>query len=88
MTQSLIPSGKNPAMRTEQSATPMWICGEEFQGRPLNDSGAPRMELARLKDCGEEMLVIYNPTEKTFCDRYTCKEYTAEAIEVRIVDVR
>lgn len=89
MTQSLLNNGiegNNPS--DNMHALPKWICAEDFKARPENKSGTPRMELARKKEGGEHILVIYNAELGTFTDRHTCCDYTAGALEIKIVEIR
>lgn len=87
MTQSLLNQGKDSNKFGDRlHANPKWICADDFRPRPQNQSGAPRMELAR-KDCGEELLVIYDPVTGTFTDRDTGEELTSKSLEIRIVEI-
>lgn len=88
MTQSLINNGQKGNSPSENfKAVPKWICAEDFQARPENISGVPRMELAR-KECGEQFLVIYHPETREFQDRCTCEMYAPGALEIRIVEIQ
>jgi len=86
MTQSLLNNGKEENHGDRLDANAKWICASEFKARPENKSGLPRMELAR-KDCGEELLVIYDSDTGTFTDRATGDEFTAKSLEIRIVEI-
>lgn len=88
MTQSLINQGREGNHPNDNlQAVPKWICAEDFKARPLNISGAPRMELAR-EECSEtQFLVIFNPETGSFTDRCTGEEYTPGALEIRIVEI-
>ena len=69
MTQSLLNNGKEKNLGDKLNANPKWVCGEDFKPRPLNQSGVPRVEMARERECpegGEHFLVIYDPSNKTF----------------------
>ena len=88
MTQSLINNGREGNDPSDNfTALPKWICAEDFQARPLNVSGVPRMELASTECEGEQFLVIFDPENGTFTDRQTCEVYTAGALEIKIVEI-
>jgi hypothetical protein len=86
MTQSLINKGLEGNHTDDLRAIPTWICAKDFKARPENESGVPRMELARKKSDGEQFLVIYNPETRAFQDRCTCEVYTPGALEIRITE--
>ena len=66
------------------NARTKWICAEDFDPKPLNISGLPRVELARDKETGTQFLAIYNEETKTFTDKDTCREYGLGGLEIRI----
>lgn len=88
MTQSLINDGIQGNVSDNLNATPMWICAKDFRARPLNGSGSPRMELARLKCEGEQFLVIFNPETGVYTSRENQSLYTAGSLDIRIVEIR
>ena len=66
------------------NARTKWICAEEFDPKPLNISGLPRVELSRDKGTGTQFLAIYDDQTGTFTNRDTAEEYTAGALEIRV----
>jgi hypothetical protein len=89
MTQSLIDNGKEGNSSKEKfEATPKWICAEDFKPRPENETGANRVELARHKETGEHMTVVYSHADETFVDAVTCQVYIPGALEIKIVEIR
>ena len=50
MTQSLLNNGKEKNLGDKLNANPKWVCGEDFKPRPLNQSGVPRVEMARERE--------------------------------------
>jgi len=88
MTQSLINKGLEGNHPNENfKAVPKWICAKDFKARPENESGTPRMELARKKIDGEQFLVIYNPETREFQDRCTCELYAPGGLEIRVTEI-
>lgn len=88
MTQSLINQGKEGNSPSDNfEALPKWVCAEDFKARPENQSGNPRMELARAKCDGEQFLVIFDADKGTFIRRDDCTEYSPGALEIRIVEI-
>jgi len=89
MTQSLINQGmEGNSNRDKLKATPKWVCGEDFKPRPMNESGANRVELARMKCDGTHMTVVYDWDSKLFVDAVTQQTYIPGAIEIKIVEIK
>jgi hypothetical protein len=63
------------------------MCGSEFEPRPLNDSGLPRTELVREADSKIHFTAVYDDSTKKFTDIFTGKSYSADCIEVAVVDL-
>lgn len=91
MTQSLRNNGieKNTNKGGNLTATPKWICGEDFKPRPKNKSGLDRVELARDCETGTHMTVVYDYESEMFTridDASYCK-YSPSSLEIRINEI-
>jgi hypothetical protein len=87
MTQSLINEGLEGNNQEYLKARPKWICAEDFKPRPLNESGANRVELARHKETKEHLLVIYDRENRTFTDSKTCEVFLPGGLEIKINEI-
>jgi hypothetical protein len=89
MTQSLLNNGIEGNSNDRLNATPKWVCGTEFKPRPENNySGASRVEKARKKTDGTQMLVVYSKDRNSFIDYATQEEYTRGALEIKITEIK
>ena len=73
--------------REQKRALPKWICGSEFEPRPTNISGAPRVELVRDKETGTQFLARYIAEQKIFERCSDCKRFGADSVEVKIIEI-
>lgn len=88
MTQSLLNDGLTGNNHTDKlRANPKWVSGEEFRARPVNASGADRVEQVRKKDTKEQFLAIRNKDTGMFKRKGTSLEYTPGSLEVRIIEI-
>lgn len=78
---------KDKRIKDRINARPKWICAEDFDPKPKNVTGLPRVELARNKDNGTNFLVIYDCVNRTFTDRDTGEVYSPGALEIKIIEL-
>lgn len=88
MTQSLIDKGDLASPDDRMNATPKWICGSKFNPRPENISELPRVELVRRKEDKVQFLAVWVRDFKMFESVDTCERYTADSVEVKIVEIK
>ena len=66
-----------------------WICASDFEERPLNKSGLPRVELVRRKDDKVQFLAVKVEGKNQFISADDCaKKFSGDVLEVKIIDVR